>query len=145
MIELLLAADRLLVAGDLDRAERIYQQVVEADPRNAIAVVGLAQVARARGLSANAADLLWRALEIDPEDQAAQRLAMTWAKGQTTSDEPAGELALVDVPANAPAPAPPAPPAPPPPAALTTPPPAPAVAPRPSMLARIRAWLGLPR
>ena len=74
MIELLLAADRLLAAGDLDHAERIYRQVIEADPRNAIAVVGMAQVAEARGAHDAAATLARHALDIDPEDQAARRL-----------------------------------------------------------------------
>jgi tetratricopeptide (TPR) repeat protein len=74
MIELLLVADQLLAAGELDRAERIYAQVAEADPRNAIAVVGLARVAEARGSMADVADLARRALAIDPEDDAAGRL-----------------------------------------------------------------------
>ena len=74
VIELLLAADRLLAAGDLDRAERIFRQVAEADPRNAIAVVGLARVADARGAWDQADALAGRALAIDPDDLAAQRL-----------------------------------------------------------------------
>lgn len=74
MIELLLAADRLLAAGDLDRAERIFRQVIEADPRNAIAVVGLARVAEAKGGHDEAVALAHQALDIDPEDLAAQRL-----------------------------------------------------------------------
>ena len=153
MIELLLVADRLLAAGDLDRAERIYQQVVEADPRNAIAVVGLAQVAHARGLSSTAEDHLWRALDIDPQDQAAQRLAMEWADGRAVPGEPAAEPVVASVPSDASVPtsanetafAP---------AAAAPGPSAPAAAPasplsseqvtlRPSLLARIRAFLGL--
>ena len=74
MIELLLVAERLLAEGDIDRAEHLFEQVAEADPRNAIAVVGLAQVAQARGDAAGAIRLAMRALEIDPEDAAAQRL-----------------------------------------------------------------------
>jgi tetratricopeptide (TPR) repeat protein len=80
MIELLLAGDRLLEAGDLDRAERIYRQVADADPRNAIAVVGLARVADARGSRDEAVALATRALAIDPEDQAAQRLGAELAR-----------------------------------------------------------------
>lgn len=83
MIELLLVADRLLAAGNLDRAERIYRQVADADPRNAIAVVGLARVAEARGSRESATELAARALAIDPEDQAAQRLVAALATPPT--------------------------------------------------------------
>ena len=74
MIELLLAADRLLAEGSLDRAERIYRQVAESDPRNAMAVVGLARVAVARGDLADAGVSVRRALEIDPDDALARQL-----------------------------------------------------------------------
>lgn len=74
MIELLLAADRLLADGMLDRAERIYGQIAEADPRNAMAVVGLARVAVARGRLDEAGATVRRALEIDPDDALARQL-----------------------------------------------------------------------
>lgn len=74
MIERLLAAERALAEGQLDQAERLFAQVAEADERNAIAVVGLAEVARARGDEAAATELLARALAIDPEEAAAARL-----------------------------------------------------------------------
>ena len=74
MIELLLAGERMLAAGDLDHAERLFSQVAEADPRNAIAVVGLAEVATARGDDDGAIATAQRALEIDPENAAARRM-----------------------------------------------------------------------
>jgi uncharacterized protein HemY len=74
VIERLLAAERALAEGQLDQAERLFRQVADADERNAIAVVGLAEVALARGDPAGAEALATRALAIDPDDAAAARL-----------------------------------------------------------------------
>ena len=74
MIERLLAAERALADGQLDQAERLFRQVADADERNAIAVVGLAEVALARGDRPAAATLVSQALAIDPDDAAAARL-----------------------------------------------------------------------
>ena len=74
MMELLLEAERAISLGMLDQAERLYRQAADADPRNAIAVVGLAKVAIERGDEEDALALGERALGIDPENLAARRL-----------------------------------------------------------------------
>lgn len=75
MIERLLAAERALADGRIEVADQLFSQVAAADPRNAIAITGLAKVALRRGDLAGAREQLARALEVDPEDAAAQTLA----------------------------------------------------------------------
>jgi hypothetical protein len=74
MMELLLQAEGALSVGLLDRAETLYRQVATADPRNAIAIVGLSRVALERGQQSAALELARRALAIDGENVAAQRM-----------------------------------------------------------------------
>jgi hypothetical protein len=74
LIERLLEAERALAVGLVDQAERLYASAAEADPRNAIAVVGLAKIALERGDDDRAFELGQRALAIDPENVAARRL-----------------------------------------------------------------------
>jgi tetratricopeptide (TPR) repeat protein len=74
VIERLLAADAALDREDLDVAEKLFGQVAEADPRNAIAAVGLGRVAAGRDDAAGARTWFRRALEIDPDEAAARRL-----------------------------------------------------------------------
>jgi tetratricopeptide (TPR) repeat protein len=74
VIEILLQAERALEMGRVDAAETLYRQVADADPRNSIAVVGLARVTLERGDEAGALQLARRALVIDPENAAASRM-----------------------------------------------------------------------
>lgn len=76
MIELLVEAERALSMGRLDRADELYHQIAAADPRNAMAVVGLARLSLERGDDLGAYLQARRALKIDPENDAARRLAI---------------------------------------------------------------------
>jgi hypothetical protein len=113
VIELLIEAERAMTHGRLDEADRLYRQVAEGDPRNAIAVVGLARVALDRGDDLGAYLHARRALALDPDNPTAQHLVMRMSEVLAGRGE---------MPAGAPVPATPstpteAPPAPPPPAA----------------------------
>ncbi len=91
MIELLLEAERAISFGQLDRAEQLYQQVATADPRNSIAVVGLARVALDRRDDLGAYLLARRALAIDPENEAARRLALRLEEILATRGDPVAD------------------------------------------------------
>lgn len=87
MIESLLQAERLLVHGQVDAAERIYASTIAADPRNAIAVVGLARVALERGDDRLAYEHACAALEVDRQNAAALRLEARLSEVLTTRGE----------------------------------------------------------
>jgi thioredoxin-like negative regulator of GroEL len=74
VIEQLLQGDRLLQVDQVDKARNIYQRVLDMDPGNAMAVVGLAQCALADGEDERAHGLAARALTIDPENDMARRM-----------------------------------------------------------------------
>ena len=74
MIERLLAGEAALAGGELDGAEKVFRQVADADPRNAIALAGLARVAIRRDDPDRARTLAEQALAIDPGEAAARRL-----------------------------------------------------------------------
>jgi tetratricopeptide (TPR) repeat protein len=88
MIELLLQARRADEAGQLDEAERRYQQVLAADPRNVIALVALARLARRQGDTAGSAELAERALAVDPDNEAARRLRAARAEDGAATTNP---------------------------------------------------------
>lgn len=91
MIELLLEAERALSFGRVDRAEELYRKVVESDPHNSIAVVGLARVALERTDDLGAYALARQALGIDPENEAARRLAARLEEVLATRGEPVAD------------------------------------------------------
>lgn len=103
MIEILLQAERTLATGRLDEAERLYRQAADADPRNSIAVVGLARVALERGDEAEAYRQGRRSLEIDPENVAAQRLTQRLEEVYAYRGESIAALAGVVAPGPEPA------------------------------------------
>jgi predicted Zn-dependent protease len=80
MIELMLEAERAMGIGLIDNAERLYTQVVAADPHNSIAVTGLARVALERGDQRGAYTFARRALAIDPDNPVASHLAHRMAE-----------------------------------------------------------------
>lgn len=57
-------------AGDLDRANDLLETALAVDPRNKLAYVGLAEVARAQALPGKAIRLYDSALAIEPADVA---------------------------------------------------------------------------
>ena len=100
MIERLLEAERDLSVGFVDRAEAIYRVLADSDPRNAVAVVGLARCALERGDERGAYDLAVRALSIDPDEAAALRMEARLSEVLATRGRPVERPAFVREPAD---------------------------------------------
>jgi thioredoxin-like negative regulator of GroEL len=147
-MELLLQAERDLTVGQVDAAERLFRQVLDGDPRNSIAAVGLARVSLERGDDKGAYLGALRALEIDAENAAAQRMVgrldeVMRHRGETPPTL-GGTAAAIGAPTPAPAAATPAPPATPatPPTLATRPTAPPASTPRPKKRGLLGRLLG---
>jgi len=98
LIESLLQAERLLVVGQVDAAEKIYNSTLAADPRNSIAVVGLARVALERGDDRLAYQHACEALDIDRQNAAALRLEARLSEVLATRGEPVQRPAWLATP-----------------------------------------------
>jgi Flp pilus assembly protein TadD len=106
MIELMLEAERAIGHGLLDNAERLYSQVVALDPKNSIAVTGLARVALERGDQRGAYTFARRALALDPDNPMASHLSQRMAeqmrnRGEQLPDDPAPDSGTSSAPAAA--------------------------------------------
>jgi hypothetical protein len=131
VIELMLEAERAMGIGLLDNAERLYRQVVAIDPKNSIAVTGLARVALERGDQLGAYLFARQALALDSDNPMASHLSQRMAeqfrnRGEAVPDDvaPAAAPGAPAAAGSAP-PTPAIPPTPPAPAARATPAPAP--------------------
>ena len=112
MIELMLEAERAMGIGLLDNAERLYRQVVAIDPKNSIAITGLARVALERGDQRGAYTFARQALALDPDNPIASHLSKRMAEQMRNR----GETLPADVPLSTATTAPASPAAPTPPA-----------------------------
>jgi Tfp pilus assembly protein PilF len=74
MTEPRLQADRLLIVGLLDRAEALYRQALARDPRDAAALIGLANCQAERGDLASAYALTLQVLDLDRRNATALRM-----------------------------------------------------------------------
>jgi predicted Zn-dependent protease len=99
MIEMMLEAERAMGIGLIDNAERLYRQVVAIDPKNSIAVTGLARVALEHGDQRGAYTFARQGLALDPDNPVAGHLAMRMAeqmrnRGEALPEDPASPANL---------------------------------------------------
>ena len=73
-------ADRLLTYGLLDQAEKLYTEVLVAEPKNVEVAFGLARVALERGDEQLAYERVQRAVKINPRFDDAVRLEQRLAE-----------------------------------------------------------------
>ena len=99
MIEQILQADRYLQVDQVERARDMYQRVVDMDPGNAIAVVGLARCALADGDDERAYELASQALDIDPENDMARRMEARLSEILVSRGEPVERPVVAATPA----------------------------------------------
>lgn len=88
MNERLLQADRLLIVGLIEQAGRIYREVLEAEPRNSQALVGLANCEVEQGNLRAGYDVALRALDVDRTNNVALRLEARLSEILSTRGEP---------------------------------------------------------
>jgi Tfp pilus assembly protein PilF len=68
--------------GDFVQAERIYRKVLQSDPRQRDALLGLAAIAQQRGEMAEAEGLYRRLLRLNPQDDAAKAALLSLNSAQ---------------------------------------------------------------
>ena len=93
--ERLLQADRLLIVGLIDQAQRIYREVAAAEPRNLQALVGLANCQVEQGDLRGGYRLALQVLEIDRMNSVALRMEARLSEILATRGEPVRRPAWV--------------------------------------------------
>lgn len=88
MNDRLLQADRLLIVGLIDHASGIYREVLDVEPRNSRALVGLANCEVERGDMVAGYAFALRALEVDRANNVALRMEARLSEILATRGEP---------------------------------------------------------
>lgn len=88
MNERLLQADRLLIVGLIDQAGRIYRDVLDVEPRNSQALIGLANCEVEQGNLLAGYEFALRVLEVDRTNSVALRMEARLSEILATRGEP---------------------------------------------------------